>query len=203
MSDQREEQEKGERIILESLADYPKWRSYTISKLQEKHCRWIIIGRPKPTRESVQANFERMGFSATEFTAQGLYNSLTAEIEKWEVAMEKGEGIIQRSVAQKHHPILENKTGQEMWEILKARFQNVSPMNISRRIVDVTKVKLSSCKNIEEYTSSYREAYDDVCNLVSENSEMTIPAASMVLQGALLLNMGAEYAGIASTIESE
>lgn len=76
-------------------------------------------------------------------------------------------------------------------------------MNISRRIVDATKVKLSSCKNIEEYTSSYREAYDDICNLVSENSEMTIPAANMVLQGALLLNMGAEYAGIASTIELE
>lgn len=67
-----------------------------------------------PTRESVQTNFEKMGFSATEFTTQGLYNSLTAEVEKWEAAMEKGEGINRRSVAQKHHPILENKIGQEM-----------------------------------------------------------------------------------------
>lgn len=90
-----------------------------------------------------------------------------------------------------------------MWEILKARFQNVSPMSISRRIVDVIKIKLSSCKNIEEYISSYREAHDDVCNLVTEDSKMTTRAASMLLQGALLSNMGPEYAGIASTIESE
>lgn len=203
MSDRREEQEKGERIILESSADYPKWRSHTISKLQEKHCHWTITGRPKPTRKSVAANIEKMGFAAKEFTTQGLYNSLTTEVEKWEAAMEKGEGIIRKTVAHKHHPILENKTAKEMWEILKTRFQNVSPMSISRRIVDATKVKLSSCKNIEEYTSSYREAYDEVCNLVTENSEMTIRAASMVLQGALLSNMGPEYAGIASTIESK
>lgn len=65
------------------------------------------------------------------------------------------------------------------------------------------KIKLSSCKSIEEYISSYREAHDDVCNLVTEDSKMTTRAASMLLQGALLLNMGPEYAGIASTIESE
>lgn len=73
-------------------------------------------------------------------------------------------------------------------------------MSISRTIVDAIKIKLSSCKNIEEYTSSYWEAYNDVCNLVTEDSEMTTQAASMLLQETLLLNMGPEYTGIVSTI---
>lgn len=55
-----------------------------------------------------------MGFAAGEFTAQGLYNALTSEIEKWEIAMEKDKGIIRKIVAHKHHPILENKTAKEM-----------------------------------------------------------------------------------------
>ena len=203
MSDRREEQNKGERIILESAADYPKCRSYTISKLQEKNCHCVITGKPRPTRESVHANLEMMGFSALDFTAQGFFNTLSSEIEKWEAAKEKGEGIIRKTVAHKHHPILENKTGQEMWEILKVRFQNVSPMSITRRLLEAIKIKLSDSKSMEEYTSAYREAYDDICNVTTEDSEMTTKAASMLLQGALLSNMGPEYAGIASTIESQ
>lgn len=56
---------------------------------------------------------------------------------------------------------------------------------------------------MEEYTSAYQEAYNDVCNVTTEDSEMTTKTASMLLQRALLLNIGPEYAGIASTIESK
>lgn len=100
--------------MLESAADYLKWRSYTISKFQEKNYHWVITGKSRPTRESVQANLEKMGFSALDFTIQGLFNILSSEIEKWEAVKKKGESIIWKTVAHKHHPILENKTGQEM-----------------------------------------------------------------------------------------
>lgn len=63
-----------------------------------------------------------MGFSALNFTAQGLFNILSSEIRKWEVVKEKGKSIIQKIIALKHYPIFENKTRQEMWKILKVRF---------------------------------------------------------------------------------
>ena len=93
-----------------------------MSKLQEKNCDWIIIGRPEPARVTVQANLESMGFSALDFTAQGLYTALSTEIKEHQAAIKKGEGIIQKTVGHKHHPILEGKTPQEMWQILKERF---------------------------------------------------------------------------------
>ncbi len=94
MSDRREEQEKAKRVILESAEDYPKWRSYTISALQEKNCDWTFTGRPEPTKETIQANLESLGFLALDFSAQALYISLSTEIKEHRAAIKKGEGII-------------------------------------------------------------------------------------------------------------
>ena len=199
----REEQEKAERVILESAEDYPEWRSYTISALQEKNCDWTITGRPEPTREKIQANLESLGFLSLDFSAKALYISLSTEIKEHRAAIKKGEGIIRKSVAHKHHPILEGKNAQEMWAALKDRFQHVSPMSTSRILLEMAKTKLSDCKDIDEYTSVYQAAYDQICGLTTEDSDLSTKGAGMLLQAAMLLNMGNEYAGIVSTIESE
>ena len=83
-------------------------------------------------------------------------------------------------------------------EIVKSR-----DMNNSRKILDTVKFKLSDCKDMHKYTSAHQEACDYVCSQTTVNSEMPTKGASMILQTALLMNMGAEYAGIVSTIESE
>lgn len=158
MSDRQEEQEKGERVILEITDDNPRWRSYTISKLQEKNCDWTITERPEPTRLTVQENLQSLGFSPLDFTAQGIYTALSTEIKEHRAAIKKGEAVICKTVGHKHHPILEGKTPEQMWKILKERFQHVSPMSISKKVLDATKIKLSDCKYIQEYTSAYQEA---------------------------------------------
>ena len=55
---------------------------------------------------------------------------------------------------------------------------------------------------MEKYTSAYQKAYDNVCNVTIKDLEMMTKVANILLQGALLLNMGLEYTGIVSTIES-
>ncbi|MCJ1348328.1 hypothetical protein MMC31_006559, partial [Peltigera leucophlebia] len=109
----QEKQEKVEQVILESAEDYPRWRSYTISALQEKNCDWTITGRSEPTRETIKANVESLGFLTLDFSAQALYTSLSAEIKQHQAAIKKGEQIIRKSVAHKHYPILEGKNAQE------------------------------------------------------------------------------------------
>lgn len=68
-----------------------------------------------------------------------------------------------------------------MQKILKVKFQNVLSINILRRIIDVIKVKLCNYKNINEYTTFYCKPYDNICNLISENFEITIFAVNMIL----------------------
>ena len=203
MSDQREEQEKREQIILESAEDYPRWRSYTISAFQEKNCNWTITGRPKPTKQTIQANLQRLGFSPPDFTAKAIYTTLSTKIKEYQAAIKKGEEIIRKSVAHKHHPILEDKNTQEMWIALKERFQYVSPMSTSKRLLKTAKVKLSDCNNIHKYISLYQATYDHICSLTTEDLELPTKAVGMLLQAAMLFNMGTKYAGIVSTIELE
>ena len=90
-----------------------------------------------------------------------------------------------------------------MWQILKERFQHGSHMSISKKVLEAISIKLSNCTNIHEYTSTYQEASGDVCSLTTEDSELTTKGASMILQAVFLTNMGYEYKGIVSTIESE
>lgn len=50
MSDKREAQDKP-LITLRNAEDYPTWKSYTISRLQQQSCDWAITERPQPNLE--------------------------------------------------------------------------------------------------------------------------------------------------------
>lgn len=166
MSDRGKEQEKANRIILEGSKNYTKWRFYTLGELQQQNCDWAITGRPQPTRESVREAVEKMGFTPTEITPEILYTTLTTELKEYQAALKKAGRVIKNSVAHKHQPTLEGKTAQEMWETLKTRFQDTSPMSISRLILDTTKIQLSECTDIHDYCGKYQEAYDTTCSLL-------------------------------------
>ena len=132
-----------------------------------------------------------------------IYKTLTTELKEHRAALKKAEGVIKNSVAHKHQPTLEGKTAQEMWEILKTKFQHISPMSISRLILDTTKIQLSDCTDIHDYCGKYQEAYDAICSLIRDKCELSSKGAQMLLQAGLLTSMGDEYSSLISTLESE
>lgn len=203
MSDRGKEQEKANRIILEGSKNYTKWRFYTLGELQQQNCDWAITGRPQQTRESVREAVEKMGFTPTEITPEILYTTLTTELKEYQAALKKAERVIKNSVAHKHQPTLEGKTAEEMWETLKTRFQDSSPMSISRLILDTTKVQLSECTDIHDYCGKYQEAYDTTCSLIGGQCELTAKGAEMLLQAGLLTGMGDENSNVVSMMKLE
>lgn len=54
-------------------------------------------------------------------------------------------------------------------------------MSISRKVLNVTKFKLLDCKDIQEYTSAYQEAYNSIYSLTTKDSELPIKGACMLL----------------------
>lgn len=181
ISDRREEQEKGNRIILQGLENYTMWRSYTLGELQQKNCDWAVTGKEEPTNKTAEENAVAMGFDMTTFTPQALYTALTAEIKERRAALKKAKGIIKNSVAHKHQAHLEGKTAKEMWESLKAKFQHISPMSISRLLLETTRIQLSECSDIHEYCGKYHEAYDAICNMIPTDCELSAKGAAMIL----------------------
>lgn len=47
-------------------------------------------------------------------------------------------------------------------------------MSISKRIMNISKIKLLNDKNIQEYTSIYWETYDNTFRIIKNDSELII-----------------------------
>lgn len=144
-----------------------------------------------------------MGFNMETFTTQVLYTALTTEIKKHQAALKKAEGIIKNSVAHKHQAQLEGKTAKEMWEGLKAKFQHISPMTISRLLLNTTRIQLSECSDMHKYGSKYQEAYNTICNMIPANCELSAKGGAMILQAGLLTGIRDEYSSLVLSMESE
>lgn len=129
MSDRRETQEKP-LIILQNTEDYPTWKSYTISRFQQQSCNGAITRRPQPNLDSVRATFIEDGFAAVDLRPSTLVSALRDEKKDYLIAFTKSAGIIKELVDKNLYPLLNGKTAQEMWAILKTCFYHISPMSV-------------------------------------------------------------------------
>lgn len=194
---------KANRIILEESENYTKWRSYILDKLQQRNCNWAITERLPPTKESLRRAAEKMGFSPAEITSQTIYTTLTIKLKEYQAALKKVEGVIKNSVAHKNQPNLKGKTAQEIWKILKTKFQHISSMSILRLILDTTKIQLSNCTDIHNYCGKYQEVYDAIYSVIGDKCELSSKGGQMLLHAGLLTGMGDKYSSLISTLESE
>lgn len=179
MSGRREEQEKANRIILEGSENYTNWRSYTLGKLKRRNFKWAITGKPEPPKKPFEMLPRPcMGFSEIDLDAQALYTALTSELKEHRASANKAKGIIKNSVSHKHQSILEGMTAQEMWESLKAKFQYISPMSISRLVLETIKIQLSDCTDIHDYFGKHQEAYNTVGSLIGAKCKLSMKGAA-------------------------
>ncbi len=202
MSDKRETKEKP-LIILQNAENYPTWKSYTISLLQQQSCDWAIKRRPQSTLDSVWAGFIEDGFDAADVRTNMLVSSLRDEKKDYLIAPTKSAGIIKELVDENLQPLLSGKTAQDMWAILEARFQHISPMSVIRVFSDAFTIKLSECKDVLEYISRYQIAFVKIMSLITKNGLMSQKTVEMTLQGNLLRHLGKENSALVSGIETE
>ena len=141
-------------------------------------------------------------FRQNELRANTLVTALLSEEREYRSATSKAEGVIQKLVADIHHPILEGKSPQEMWRILEERFQHISPMSVTRSLYEASNLKMSDCKGVIEFTSSYQTAFDKIASLLKAESNLTLKGTEMLLQGTMLMNIGEEYSSLVSAIET-
>lgn len=75
MLDKQEVQDKP-LVILRNAEDYPTWKSYTISRLQQQNCNWAITGRPQLNLESAYVTLIKDGFATTDLRPATLVSAL-------------------------------------------------------------------------------------------------------------------------------
>ena len=202
MSDRREAQEKP-LIILQNAEDYPTWKSYTISRLQQQSCDWIITGRPQLNLDSVQTTLIEDGYAQADLRPSTLGSALRDEKKDYLTRFTKSAGIIQELVNKNLRPLLNDKTAKEMWAILESRFHHISSMSVTQIFSDAYVLKHSACKDIINYTSRYQVAFDTIISLTTEDGWMLRRTVEMTLRGSLLRHLGKYYAALVSAIKTE
>ena len=169
MSDKRETQNKP-LIILRNIKDYPNWKSYAFSKLQQQSCNWAITNKPEPTFESVQAALIKEGFTLEDLRPATLVAALRDEKKDYYIGLTKSAGLIKELVDKSLHPFLNNKSAAEMWIFLESRFQHILPRSVTRIFYEVCNTKPSDCKDVMDYTSRYQVTFDKIQTLIRPNS---------------------------------
>lgn len=130
------------------------------------------------------------------------YKTLIRKVKEYHTSLKKAKGIVKNSVTYKHQPVLKNKTVKKIWDILAVKFQHISPMSISRIILDTPKIQLSNYQNIHKYYEKCQEAFDTIYSFIRNKSELSAKGTEMLLQADFLIGKSEKYSNIISTIES-
>lgn len=77
-------------------------------------------------------------------------------------------------------------------------------MSITHIFSDACNVRLSDCKDVVDYTSRYKIAFDKILSLINDNKDSWISRKiiEIVLQENLLRHLGRDYFALVSVIET-
>ncbi len=84
-----------------------------------------------------------------------------------------------------------------------AKFQQISPISISKPILETIKIEQSDNTNNHKYYSKYHEIYDTVFDLFFTGCKLNKQKIIMILQVGFSNGIKDEYWRIVSLIESE
>ena len=188
--------DKDNKVILKTREDYPVWKQQVINELEQEDCLEAINDPGDYTFDDARGILISYGATQADLTFNTVLKCHSDEMKKLKRARVKGAGIIGQRVPIQHSHLLVGKSAMERWNILRDKFQDVSPMavcNILRRVQALTMTK---CKDVQEFCSAYQEAYDAAVNLITDESEMTAQGAAMIIQGYMLTNAGDDFQAV-------
>ena len=76
-------------------------------------------------------------------------------------------------------------------------------MSISRIIHKAITKKLFDFKNIHKYTSHYQASFDNITNLLNNNSSYICKSTEIYIQAIMLMNIETDYCVLVLTIHKD
>lgn len=74
---------------------------------------------------------------------------------KREERLARAAGIIQNQVAERHSHLIVNKRAKEMWDTLRKRFQDLSPMSATDILFRLSKRSMTEFADASQYCAAY------------------------------------------------
>lgn len=127
-------------------------------------------------------------------TPASLIKTVTDQRNKRLDRATRATGTILNQVAERHRYLIASMDAKEMWNTLKTRFQDLSPMSATDILFKIFKKIMANFTDASNYCSAYESALDRISGMISDKSILNAKAAETVVQGFMLANVNESYA---------
>ena len=190
--------------LLEKAEKYSVWASYTKGILLKNNCVGAILEtQPEITVDTIKNGPIASGFDARSLTISILIKELRDEKNQRKLESIKAMSIIHGLVAKCHYSLIDNKNAAEMWKILKDRFQDVTPMNISDIILKVSSKRMIDFETASQYCAEYEAALNNVKGLIDDEAKVDVYTVEFMLQGMMLGNASEQYSPLVAQLRRD
>ena len=86
------------------------------------------------------------------------------------INLTKSTRLIKKLVDKNLDPLFNDRSAAKIWIILENRFQYISPISVTRIILNIYSVRLLEYKDIINYTSRYQIAFVKLLSLLNNNT---------------------------------
>ncbi|MCJ1355068.1 MAG: hypothetical protein MMC33_005059 [Icmadophila ericetorum] len=193
---------------LEKPEDWPMFKQTALSELRTECCEQAINAEfIRPTKASVEQTMLEQGFSEKEIDKNIVLVStrLRDEIKDYTKANSKAIGILTKLLGHEGMYILEGlNTPHQMWNALKNRYEESSPMNTGLILHELSHKKLSEYASPDKYCRAYQIGYDKVvATLKKDQSPLTAEGIEILLQCWIIENLNDAYAPLVAQIRKD
>lgn len=173
--------------LLKGIEDYPRWVQHATAQLQEKACLdAVVLPTVKADNDSAIAFLLDRGFAAETITQSMIYSW----IEKTDARQKKQEseaiGILKGLVGAQNQQSIQGKSAFEIWNILRTKFKDISPMSLMEAIQKMSFVRMSNFESPSLYCDAFRTALDQVSGMIQPDSLINQKGVEGLLQGFML-----------------
>lgn len=190
---------------LQGNEDYSRWARHAEAELQSHNCRDAI----SPTAAVAINNdaaidyFTNLGIAARNITTTMTVSWMESQLCQRRKEESKAVGILKKLVGEKNKQMIEGKSALEVWDILKDKFKNTSPMSQIDALRKATLIHMSNFNDARSYCNAYEAALDQISGMLQPNSVVNQQFAEAVLQGCMLANVTDTYKPLISQLRKD
>ncbi|MCJ1470358.1 hypothetical protein MMC07_009003 [Pseudocyphellaria aurata] len=180
--------------LLEKPEGYPQWTIYTLGLLRQKECANAIRPPILITVNAVREELIQSGFMAGQLTVTMLVKVVQNRIEKQKMEHSKAAGIIVNQVAERHQHLIVDKEPHDMWNVLRERLLDVSPLSLTDTLLSMSKKKMADYHTADQYCSEYERVLNETIGMLRKDSQLEAKGIEVIVQGFMMTNTGDRYA---------
>lgn len=192
-------------VILQSSEDYPKWAQTARSLLREHGCEDGIKPAKEFTWDTVLKDLTDLGFEAGKISNDMICEQLLDGDSRQKERRNRAAELIQTIVGSTNQRFVQDMTAEEMWNSLKATFQDTTPMSQMEVIIKAGFIRMSDFTEAALYCNEFYAALQKINGMIPSEGDSVITSrtAEAMLQAYMLTNVTDAYRPLVAEIRSK